>query len=144
MISKFYDMVRKDIEQRQSVTVPRSINGIKICFKVSIQSYNDIYTEVKVSFGGVSNTTMHFDEFSSKVYLFTPKDEKDLNSIDRLLEISRWWLNEVENNVVKMIADILTETGNCEVVTNRYPNKCLNCKHIVCVECDNGNKFEVS
>ena len=144
MINKFYDMVREDIEERQSVTVPRSINGIKVCFKVSIQPYNDIYTEVKVSFGGVSNTIMHFNEFSSNVCLFTPVDEKDLNSIDWRLEISRWWLNAVEYNVMRMIADILTETGNCEVVTNRYPHKCLNCKHVVCVECDNGSKFEVS
>ena len=144
MISKFYDLIRDDIEQRQSVTVPRSINGIKVCFKVSIQPYNDIYTEVRVSFGGVSNTIMHFNEFSSNVCLFTPRDEKDLNSIDRRLEISRWWLNEVERDVMRMIVDILTETGNCEVVTNRYPHKCLNCKHVVCVECDNGSKFEVS
>lgn len=143
MINKFYDLIRDDIEQRQSVTVPRSINGIKVCFKVSIQPYNDIYTEVRVSFGGVSTTVMHFNEFSSNVCLFTPKDEKDLNSIDWRLEISRWWLNAVEYNVMRMIADILTETGNCDVVTNRYPNKCLNCKHIVCAECDNGSKFEV-
>ena len=144
MISKFYDLIREDIEQRQSVTVPRSINGIKVCFKVSILPYNDIYTEVRVSFGGVSNTIMHFNEFSSNVCLFTPREEKDLNSIDRRLEISRWWLNEVERDVMRMIVDILTETGNCEVVTNRYPHKCLNCKHVVCVECDNGSKFEVS
>lgn len=143
MINKFYDMVREDIEQRQSVTVPRSINGIKICFKVSILPYNDTYTDVRVSFGGVSNTFMHFNEFSSNVCLFTPMDEKDLNSIDWRLEISRWWLNVVEDNVMRMITNILTETGNCDVITNRYPNKCLNCKHIVCVECDNGNKFEV-
>lgn len=71
-------------------------------------------------------------------------EEKDLNSIDWRLEISHWWLNEVENSVMKMVADILTETGNCEVVTNRYPHKCLNCKHVVCVECENGNKFEVN
>lgn len=144
MINKFYDLVRDDIEQRQSVTVPRTINGIKVCFKVSIQPYNDIYTEVRVSFCGVSNTIMHFTEFSSNVCLFTPMDEKDLNSIDWRLEISRWWLNAVEYNVMRMIADILTETGNCEVVTNRYSHKCLNCKHIVCAECDNGSKFEVS
>lgn len=144
MISKFYDMVRDDIEQRQSVTVPRSINGIKVCFKVSILPYNDTYTDVRVSFGGVSNTIMHFNEFSSNVCLFTPRDEKDLSSIDWRLEISRWWCTAVEYNVTRMITDILTETGNCEVVTNRYPNKCLNCKHIVCVECDNGNKFEVN
>lgn len=144
MISKFYDLVREDIEQRQSVTIPRSINGIKICFKISIQPYNDFYTNVIVSFGGVSNTTMHFNEFSSNVCLFTPMGEKDLNSIDWRLDISRWWLNAVEKNVTRMISDILTETGNCEVVTNRYPNKCLNCKHIVCVECDNGSKFEVN
>ena len=144
MINKFYDLIRDDIEQRQSVTVPRSINGVKVCFKVSIQPYNDIYTEVRVSFGGVSNTVMHFNEFSSNVCLFTPKDTKDLNSIDWRLEISRWWLNAVEYNVMRMVADILTETGNCEVVTNRYPHKCLNCKHVVCVECDNGSKFEVS
>lgn len=54
------------------------------------------------------------------------------------------WLNAVEYNVMRMITDILTETGNCEVFTNRYPHKCLNCKHVVCVECDNGSKFEVS